>query len=192
MEFWIYLNNEKRGPYSVEQLQNMTIPPTTLVWREGMGSWLAAVEIPELTQLYSHHSTPPPPPEPPQVQETENNEMEQEDIETNNEVITPPDFNPGNFIEEQAQEPSKECGKPQAKCPPTYLVWAILTTLCCCQLFGIIAIVYAANVKSKYDRGDFEGAAKYSERAALWVILAFVIGLATMPLQSLLSALTSM
>lgn len=190
MEFWIYLNNEKRGPYSVEQLQNMTIPPTTLVWREGMDTWLAAVEIPELAQLYS--LTPPPPPVTPQAQDTENNELEQGDIETNIEAIAPPDFNPENFIEEQVQEPAKERDKPQAKCPPTYLVWAILTTLCCCQLFGIIAIVYAANVKSKYDRGDFEGAAKYSERAALWVILAFVIGLATMPLQSLLSALTSM
>ena len=72
---------------------------------------------------------------------------------------------------------------PPPQCPPTYLVWAILSTLCCCQIFGIIAIIYAANVKTKYDRGDIDQAKKYSERAALWVILSFVVGLASIPLQ---------
>jgi hypothetical protein len=72
---------------------------------------------------------------------------------------------------------------PPRKSPPTYLVWAILSTFCCCLIPGIIAISYALGVKSKFDSGDYEGADKYSERAALWVILSFVLGLLMMPLQ---------
>ncbi len=71
--------------------------------------------------------------------------------------------------------------------PPTYLVWAILSTLCCCQIFGIVAIIYSIRVKTKFDEGDYDCAEKYSERAALWVILSFVIGLVLMPLQIMLS-----
>ena len=37
---------------------------------------------------------------------------------------------------------------------PNYLVQAILVTLCCCLPFGIVAIVYAAQVNSKLDRGS--------------------------------------
>ena len=48
MKYWIYLNNEKSGPYSVEQLIEKTIPPTTLVWCDGMPAWLPANEIAEL------------------------------------------------------------------------------------------------------------------------------------------------
>ena len=42
MKYWIYLNNEKSGPYSVEQLIEKTIPPTTLVWCDGMPAWCPA------------------------------------------------------------------------------------------------------------------------------------------------------
>ena len=40
---------------------------------------------------------------------------------------------------------------------PSYLVPAIFTTVLCCMPFGIVAIVYAAQVGSKLAAGDFEG-----------------------------------
>ena len=46
-----------------------------------------------------------------------------------------------------------------------------------CQIFGIVAIVYAAQVKSKYDMGQYEKAVKYSENAALWCKLGIAFGL---------------
>ena len=38
---------------------------------------------------------------------------------------------------------------------PNYLVQAILTTLFCCLPFGIVAIVYAAQVNTKIEAGDY-------------------------------------
>lgn len=66
----------------------------------------------------------------------------------------------------------------QPQRPPTYLAPAILTTLFCCLPFGIVAIVFAAQVGSKYDAGDFAGAAKASDDARRWTTISFAVGLA--------------
>jgi len=59
----------------------------------------------------------------------------------------------------------------------SYLVQSILVTLCCCMPFGIVAIVYAAQVNSKLAAGDQDGALAASNNAKLWCWLGFGIGL---------------
>ncbi|MBN1125367.1 MAG: CD225/dispanin family protein [Sedimentisphaerales bacterium] len=60
---------------------------------------------------------------------------------------------------------------------PNYLVQAILITLCCCLPFGIVAIVYAAQVNGKLQAGDYQGALECSGKAKMWCWLGFGIGL---------------
>ncbi|HEX3998914.1 MAG TPA: CD225/dispanin family protein [Pirellulales bacterium] len=50
---------------------------------------------------------------------------------------------------------------------PNYLVPAILSTICCCLPFGIVAIVYAAKVNGKLAAGDYEGARRSSDSAKM-------------------------
>ncbi len=57
--------------------------------------------------------------------------------------------------------------------PPNYLVWAILTTIFCCLPFGIISIVFAAQVNSKWIAGDYDGAWNSSRNAKTWAWVAF-------------------
>ena len=52
--------------------------------------------------------------------------------------------------------------------PANYLVWAIVVTLLCCLPFGIVAIVFASQVDSKYSAGDYAGAQLAAGRAKLW------------------------
>jgi hypothetical protein len=54
-----------------------------------------------------------------------------------------------------------------------YLVEAILVTLCCCMPFGIVAIVYAAQVSSKAAAGDLAGAQAAANNAKLWSWIGF-------------------
>jgi len=63
---------------------------------------------------------------------------------------------------------------------PTHLVEAILVTLCCCVPFGIVAIVYAAQVSPKLAAGDYEGAVQASGSAQDWVFIALGLGLLAM------------
>jgi uncharacterized membrane protein YvbJ len=60
---------------------------------------------------------------------------------------------------------------------PNHLVQAILTTIFCCLPFGIVAIVYAAQVNPWIHGGNAEAAMNASRKARMWAWLAFGIGL---------------
>jgi len=66
-------------------------------------------------------------------------------------------------------------GMPTEK-PASYLVPAIVSTLCCCLPFGIVSIVFASQVNSKWEAGDAAGARDSASKAKLWFWLAFGIG----------------
>ena len=63
---------------------------------------------------------------------------------------------------------------------PTRLAPAILVTLFCCLPFGIVAIVYAAQVSGKVAAGDIPGALECSRKASMWCWLSFWLGLIPM------------
>ena len=62
--------------------------------------------------------------------------------------------------------------------PPNNLVFAIVVTVLCCLPLGIPAIVYAAQVNTKAQAGDFAGAMESSRRAKMWSWWALGVGLA--------------
>jgi hypothetical protein len=61
---------------------------------------------------------------------------------------------------------------------PNYLAQAILTTLFCCLPFGIVSIVFAAQVNGKLAAGDRAGALQSSQNAKTWAWLSFGFGIA--------------
>lgn len=56
---------------------------------------------------------------------------------------------------------------------PNYLPQAVLTTIFCCLPFGVVAIVYAVQVNSKLEAGDYAGATSASNAAKMWCWLSF-------------------
>ncbi|HUP81053.1 MAG TPA: CD225/dispanin family protein [Pirellula sp.] len=60
---------------------------------------------------------------------------------------------------------------------PNYLVQSILVTLCCCIPFGIVAIVYAAQVNAKLAANNVAGAQESSQNAKKWCWIGFGSGL---------------
>ncbi len=61
--------------------------------------------------------------------------------------------------------------------PKTWLLESILATIFCCLPLGIVGIINAANVSSKYEAGDIEGAKKASAEAAKWTKYALIVGI---------------
>lgn len=61
--------------------------------------------------------------------------------------------------------------------PANNLGWAIAVTILCCWPAGIPAIVYAAQVDSKWNRGDFVGATQAASNAKTWMLVSFIGGL---------------
>jgi hypothetical protein len=58
----------------------------------------------------------------------------------------------------------------------SYLVPAILSTLCCCLPFGIVAIFYASQVNAKWSAGNEAGAKAAATNARLWCWISFGLG----------------
>ena len=76
---------------------------------------------------------------------------------------------------------------PPGSTVPNYLVFAILTTVFCCLLTGIPAIVYASQVNTKLQLGDMAGAQVASNNAKMWCWISFGLGLATVVCYGLLA-----
>lgn len=60
--------------------------------------------------------------------------------------------------------------------PENYLVFAILTTVCCCLPFGIVAIVKAGKVNEYYAMQQYEMAQMASQETKKWCIIAAATG----------------
>ena len=72
---------------------------------------------------------------------------------------------------------------------PNYLIPAILTTLFCCLPFGIVSIVYAAQVNGKVEAGDRAGALESSRKARMWAWISFGSGLVLILIVGVFAAL---
>lgn len=60
---------------------------------------------------------------------------------------------------------------------PNYLWQSIVVTLCCCLPLGIVSIIFAAQVNSKLAQGDIAGARDASQKAKMFALIGFGVGL---------------
>jgi len=51
VEYYIAADQQRLGPFTIEQLAQQGLRPDTLAWREGMPQWLPASLIPELLPI---------------------------------------------------------------------------------------------------------------------------------------------
>jgi hypothetical protein len=142
----------KHGPFSLAELQDKNITPSTLIWYDGLKDWTRARDLEELSALLA--STPPPVPgdiSNPGMRET-----------------PPPSPKPQrNVMYEERPTPR----------PKNWLVESILCTVFCCMPFGIAGIVYAAKVDSYYNNGDYRAAQQASDDAKKWTMVSLWLGL---------------
>lgn len=61
--------------------------------------------------------------------------------------------------------------------PNNWLWQSIVATLFCCNVLGIVGIVYAARVDVLYYNKKYSEAEKNAKNAKTWTIIAFVLGL---------------
>lgn len=62
--------------------------------------------------------------------------------------------------------------KPQR--PNSYLALAIISTILCCLPTGIVSIIYATQVNSAYEDGNYDKAMSASKNAKTWGIVSIV------------------
>lgn len=66
-------------------------------------------------------------------------------------------------------------GGPQQSVPD-YLIWSIITTLCCCLPLGIVAIVMSVQSKSEEKAGNYDSAVSKSKTAFYCNLIGMIGG----------------
>ena len=59
---------------------------------------------------------------------------------------------------------------------PDYLIWAILETVCCCQPFGIVGIIFSIQANSAKKFGNVNEAMAKSKTAKKFLIWGAILG----------------
>lgn len=69
VQYSISQNGQQSGPFSFNELQMLAtqgkLTKETYVWKQGMGDWIVAGQVNELSSLFAAAAPPPPPPGPP-------------------------------------------------------------------------------------------------------------------------------
>ena len=143
--FYLTADNQRIGPFSLEELMAKSITAQTLIWREGLAQWTSAMQVPEVAALLTN--TPPP-------------------------VPPAPNENPG-YSGKPTYGPY-DSTQPLPECPENYLIWSILSTIFCCLPFGIVAIYESSQVEKFYYRKEYEKAQKAANRAKNWCWASFL------------------
>ncbi|MBP3725698.1 MAG: DUF4339 domain-containing protein [Bacteroidaceae bacterium] len=60
MDYYILVNGQQTGPFSVDQLGVTGVEPDTMVWTEGMTDWQPAVQVAELAAVVNWNQAQPP------------------------------------------------------------------------------------------------------------------------------------
>ena len=76
--------------------------------------------------------------------------------------------------------------------PDNHLVYAILVTVLCCWPLGLVSIIYAAQVDSKWNQGNHAGARRASQSAKTWATASLVITAGLLVLYLLLAIVGGM
>ena len=201
MKYWANINGVQHGPVEKQQLIGLGLTRDSYVWREGLEDWVMVQNFSELDDLFPVKPMADVPPTDdgnytaaaetprcePLTEETPADEPDEDETPADDTV--PPAIPQIPQIPQQPYQQPVAPQQPLPPCPPTNLVWGILTTVLCCQVLGIVSIVYALQVKAEYDSGDLETAQRYSDRAAMWSIAAIVAGLIVTPFVMLLQLL---
>lgn len=177
MKYWIVINGERKGPMSINELINTPeLTKDTYVWNETMPQWMHAGDVDDLKPFFEGNLDHYKPEEP----EVETVTVEEAPVQTQKEPAQETT---------QAKKAWYEYGDiPDMNlCPPTFLVLSIVMLLCCCQVFGIVAVVYASQVRSLYLSRQYEKAEKYSRNALIWCVVSLFAGMFYIPISILWS-----
>lgn len=195
-QYWINFNGEQKGPMSMEQIAQMGVDESAYVWHSGLSDWVKITAVPELKEMLENNSQKEQPEErTEQVAEVVENEVapalpEKEEVpalpkkevapQLPNNNVAPGMGYQSRYMPRQVAEHKEPQELP--KCPPTNMVWAIISTVFCCTPAGIVAIIFAYLTKKNYNNGDFRRAERMSEYGAWAVIASIILGLITTPL----------
>ena len=200
--YYLDYTNQRQGPVSEQELLAAGISPTTLVWKQGMSNWTAASEVPELAAFFPAEPTAAEAPQP-ELQQPQQSQRPYAQPQQPQQPYAQPQ-QPYGPQPQQPYAPQSQYGpqtpiggqpyaQPSFGPPPdNYLVWAILSTICCCFPAGVVSIVYSTKVNSLYRMGQVRQAEEAAENAKKWACISAGISCAMFVLSLVFSIISNL
>lgn len=180
--YFAMINDERQGPFTLEELHDAGVTPETYVWCKGMGDWVQAGEVADICRFYRQRLFDKMHP----VRKVEDPKVEEAAVMPKSNGIF------GSYPFPMPNEEPADMSHP----PVSMLMVSILMTLLCFPPTGFIAIYYSMMSRKAWDRSmDNAGGASrqgYSEEerrefrrvaydsarsARMWVGITFFLGL---------------
>ncbi|MDR1284249.1 MAG: CD225/dispanin family protein [Opitutaceae bacterium] len=192
MKYRVGRDGKEIGAWTLEEIialyQRGELRSGDFVWKEGMPAWKTLAEIlPAAPPPMTGDDTPALPdlpslPDIAAIPEISNpaqaGESEGSPDSTPLTLRPRPVAGHGSPLRQPVADASARPSSPRPPKPANHLVWAILATLFCCWPFGIPAIIFAAQVDSKYASGDYAGAEDSARKARMWAWISAGVTLA--------------
>lgn len=146
--YYVDANNKQAGPVRPADFAKHGIRQDTLIWRNGLQTWMKAGSLPELQPYFQPAAQP------------------QQEQPRPAAAPSPAAQGAGTGNAAQAGKP------PYSQKPDNNLVWALLTTFLCCWPCSIVAILKASQVDSLWLAGEYDKARKAADDAKKWSIIS--------------------
>ena len=168
-------SKQQCGPFSPDELKSKNLRPETMVWKSGMGDWVEARTVAEISFLFNLDApTQTANPQASQYSQAANTTNYNQTSYNQTQYNQPQNgYNPnanGGYRGYQNNQGGINDVRPM---PKNWLVESILVTVLCCLPFGIAGIMSATKVESLYYSGDYEAAEQASKDAKKWTIVGF-------------------
>jgi hypothetical protein len=57
-KYYVHIDNQQKGPFALQELKELNISRDTMIWYEGLETWIKAIDSEELTEIFKN--VPPP------------------------------------------------------------------------------------------------------------------------------------
>lgn len=148
MKYFARINKENVGPLSLKELVEAGVRPSTYVWCKGMTDWQRAEDDPEICRAMRRY-------------------LAGLDPETGQETaLARPDETPRQVAETQQENPYVGLrGLPEPENNINYsfkpagvsVIMAIVATICCFPITGVVAIFYAMRCQADWRMSEQPG-----------------------------------
>lgn len=180
-KYYAMIDGVQKGPFSLQQLPEAGVRPSTYIWCKGMQDWQKAEDDPEVCRLFRNHlydkMHPSDSPQQNIIPVEDNRWKVQPD-----EPKGPPPSKFDRFLQQAGEDPLptlEEIDSKEDKTnPPISMIgYAWLVTIFCFPPTGIAALVYAYKSKNAWKKGENNLAHDLNRKAKMLTGISFFIGI---------------
>lgn len=178
-KYYAMIDGEQKGPFTLEELGEAGIRPSTYIWCKGLPDWQKAEDNAEVCRLFRNRLY--------DIMHPTSGDISTGDASDPYKVEpdSPTASHPTRFdryLQETGEDPLPTLDEIESKkdtsTPPVSMIgYAWLVTILCFWPTGIVALVYAYKSRKAWHKGDNTLSHEYCRRAMMWTGVTFFLGL---------------